>query len=403
MLQDRGDLSNTIPGAESADSIRVCLGRRCAHGGAMKRIPLLGLLPLVFCPAVVASQTAVTLPELSPAASVSQTIGISDVTVSYHRPSVLKRAVWGDLVPYGFNDLGFGTSKAAPWRAGANENTLITFQNDVSVAGMPLKAGTYGLSMAVAADGTVTVIFSRDTGAWGSFYYDASHDALRVTVKWEDAPFHEQLTYDFSDVTTDSAVLALSWEKKRIPIPLKFDTVGIVVASLKVELTGSRQFRYYAWLEASSYLLEHNVELPLALTWAQFAVNDGFAGDRNFATLSNEADILEKLGREADASATMDEALKLGTASQIHQYGRRQLAQHHTARALEVFKLNAQLHPDAWPVNIGLARGYSAVGDYKSALAALLKAQTEVPKGDTANAALIKVNIEKLKRGEDIN
>ena len=277
----------------------------------MKRTPLVAALALLFCPAAPGSQTAVTLPEASPAASVSQTVGISSVTVTYHRPSVLGREVWGRLVPYGFNDLGFGTSKAAPWRAGANENTLVTFQHDVSVAGAPLKAGTYGLFMALSPEGAVTVIFSRDTGAWGSFFYDAAHDVLRVPVRWEDAPFREQLTYDFSDVTGDSAVLALSWEKKRIPIPLKFDTVAIVEAGLKEELTGSRQFRYYAWLEASGYLLENNVDLPLALTWADFAVNDGFAGDRNFKTLSNKADILEKLGRTAEANAVMDEALKL--------------------------------------------------------------------------------------------
>lgn len=369
----------------------------------MKRLPLLAVLPLFLCPMAVCSETAVTLPEASPGASVSQTIGISDVTVVYHRPSVAKREVWGKLVPYGFNDLGFGTSKGAPWRAGANENTLITFQHDVEVAGKPLRAGTYGLFMALSGDGPVTVIFSRDSASWGSFYYDQGHDALRVPVRWEDAPFREQLTYDFSDVTKDSAVLALSWERKRIPIPLKFNTVAIVEANLKVELTGSRQFRYEAWLEASGYLLENNVDLPLALTWAEVAVSDQFEGDRNFKTLSNKADILDKLGRAAEANAVMDEALKLGSALDVHQYARRLLAMHSNARALEAFKLNARLHPDVWPVNYGLARGYSAVGDYKSALQALLKAQSQVPPGDAANAAAVMLNIEKLKRGQDIN
>lgn len=348
-------------------------------------------------------ETAVTLPELSPASRVSQVVGISEVKVVYHRPSVLKREVWGKLVPFGFNNLGFGTSTAAPWRAGADENTLISFQNDVSVAGAPLKAGTYGLFMVPAPDGTVTIIFSRDTESWGSFFYDESHDALRVPVKWEDAPYREQLTYDFSDVTTDSAVLALSWEKKRIPIPLKFDTVSIVVAHLKEELRGSKQFRNDAWVEAAGYLLDNNVELPLALAWADHAVSDPFNGQRNFTTLSKRADILDKMGRAAEASAAMDDALKFGTATEIHQYGRRQLAAHNTQRALAVFKLNAQLHPDVWPVNYGLARGYSAAGDYKSALEALLKAQAQVPQGDSVNAAAIKANIEKLQRGQDIN
>jgi hypothetical protein len=369
----------------------------------VKLTPLLAVAGLLGAPLAFGLETAVTLPEASPAATVSQVVGVSQVKVVYHRPSVQGREIWGKLVPYGFNDLGFGTSKAAPWRAGANENTLISFQHDVTVAGAALKAGTYGLFMAPSPDGTVTVIFSRDTAAWGSFFYDEGHDALRVPVKWEDAPFREQLSYDFSDITTDSAVLALSWEKKRIPIPLKFDTVAIVVAGLREELQGSRQFRNDAWVEASSYLLEKGVELPLALTWADHAVSDGFVGIRNFKTLSNKADVLEKMGRAAEASAVMDDALKLGTPTEIHQYGRVQLAAHRTARALEVFKLNAQLHPDVWPVNYGLARGYSAVGDYKSALDALLKAQSQIPAGDAANAAAIMINIEKLKKGQDIN
>jgi len=344
-----------------------------------------------------------TLPQASPAAAVSQTIGITDVTVAYHRPSVLKREVWGALVPYGFTDLGFGTSKASPWRAGANENTLITFQHDVMVEGSPLAAGSYGLFMALAQDGTVTVIFSHDTGSWGSFFYDPSRDALRVNVKWEDAPFREQLSYDFSDVTKDSAVLALSWEKKRIPIALKVRTDANVVASLRQELNGSKGFQSQSWTTASAYLLTNNIDLPLALDWAQTAVGGRSAGERNFNNLSNEAAVLEKLGRPAEAKPLMDEGLKTATVQQIHQYGRFLLSLGRTERALEVFKLNAQLHPDVWPVNYGLARGYSAMGDYKSALDALLKAQTQLPPGDALNGAAIKINLEKLRRGENIN
>lgn len=334
---------------------------------------------------------------------VAQIIGITEVTVVYHRPSVKQREVWGQLVPYGYNDLGFGTAKAAPWRAGANENTLITFQHDVTVAGQPLKAGTYGLSMAVAPDGTVTAIFSRDTALWGSFFYDQSHDALRVDVKWGDAPFHEQLAYDFSDVTKNTAVLALAWEKKRIPLVIKTDTDGNMVANLRNELRNSKGFSSHAWVDASNYLLTNNLDLPLALDWAETAISNQFFGERNYNTLSNKSQILEKLGRAEEATAAMNEALRLATVGQVHQYGRQLLAEKKNGRALEVFQLNASLHPDVWPVNYGLARGYSAVGDYPAALAALLKAQTQIPAGDTVNAAAIAANIAKLKRGENIN
>jgi tetratricopeptide (TPR) repeat protein len=95
--------------------------------------------------------------------------------------------------------------------------------------------------------------------------------------------------------------------------------------------------------------------------------------------------------------------MKFATVLDIHQYGRSLLALGRKDRALEVFKMNAQLHPDVWPVNYGLARGYSATGDYKSALESLLRAQQQVPKGDALNAAAILINIDKLKRGVDIN
>lgn len=348
-------------------------------------------------------ELAVTLPEASPAAAVRQVVGITEIAVSYHRPSVNHRKVWGGLVPYGFTDQGFGTSKSAPWRAGANENTVVSFQHPMTIAGQPLPAGAYGLAMAVAADGHVTVIFSRDNALWGSFFYDPANDALRVTVTWEDAPYHEQLTYEFDAVTRDSAVLALCWENKRIPLPLQTDTHANVVASLKNELRNSNGFRYQGWLDAANYLLENNLDLPLALQWADKAVSDPFAGQENFATLSLKARILARLGRKDESRALMRTALPRGKVTDIHQYGRQLLAEGDAAEALAAFRLNAQLHPHAWPVNFGLARGYSAVGDYPHALAALLEAQQEVPAGDTQNAAAIQTGLERLRRGEDFN
>src|SRR5579863_6393769 len=120
-------------------------GSRRSSVPAVKTLPIPTALALVLSWAPALLGQPLTLPQPSPGASVSQTIGITDVSVSYHRPSVNHREVWGSLVPYGFNDLGFGTSKASPWRAGANENTVISFQNDVTIAGSPLAAGSYGL------------------------------------------------------------------------------------------------------------------------------------------------------------------------------------------------------------------------------------------------------------------
>jgi tetratricopeptide (TPR) repeat protein len=316
---------------------------------------------------------------------------------------VNKREVWGRLVPYGLNDLGFGTTNAAPWRAGANENTVITFSTEVKLADQPLAAGAYGLHMIVTGTGDVTVIFSRNSSAWGSFFYDPALDAARVITKWEDAPFHERLTYEFSDITKNAATLSLLWENKRIPIPINVDTDALVVASMKRELSSDRGFDSRAFVAASQYLVENNLDLNLALEWAKRALDFRTNGRVDFDGLSNKALVLERLGRTAEADAAMDQALPLGNALQIHQYGRRLIAAKKSERALHVFKLNAEKHPDVWPVNYGLARGLSAVGDYPEALEALLKAQKQVPAGDTVNPPVIEQNIEKLKRGEDIN
>jgi tetratricopeptide (TPR) repeat protein len=381
----------------------VPIARGRAQPTRVKTPTLRAALPLLLALNAPLFGQVVTTPVVSPAASVSQTIGITEVKVTYHRPSVLKREIWGKLVPFGFNDLGFGSSKAAPWRAGANENTLISLQHDALVAGSPVAAGTYGLFMALAEDGTVTVILSRDTGFWGSFFYDPAHDAMRAATKLEDSPFHELLTYDFSDVTEDSAVLALSWGDKRIPIPIKVDTVAVTEATLRQELASAKGFQYQAWLAASAYLLQHDRDLPLALEWAEHSVSDQNSGERNFNTLSNKASILFKMGREADSTATMDEAMKYATVLDMHQYARSLLKLGRKERAMEVFKRNAEEHPGVWPVDYGLARGYSAMGDYKAALEALTKAQAEIPKGDALNAAAMKINLDKLQRGVDIN
>ena len=345
----------------------------------------------------------VTLPNASPRATGSQTVGISNISVDYGRPSANGRPVWGQLVPYGLNNLGFGTSTAAPWRAGANMNTVVTFQHDVTIAGQPLAAGFYGLHMIPTESGRVTVIFSRDAHKWGSFFYEPVHDALRADVQWEDAPATEMLTFEFTDVKKDSAILALRWAEKRIPIPVGINTDAIVVANLERELRGDKQFQFQSWLGASTYLLNNNLDLELALRWADTAISGQFVGQRNFATVSNKVAILERMGRSAEAAPLYDELTTSGTALELHQLGRRLIAAGRADHAGVIFQRHAERPPDVWPVNYGLARGYSALRNYPAALEALLKAEKQIPEGDTVNANAIRQNLEKLRRGEDIN
>jgi hypothetical protein len=176
------------------------------------------------------------LPTGSQKASVSQTVGTTEMYINYSRPSVNGREIWGALVPYGMNNLGFGTATASPWRAGANENTIIKFTSDVKVEGKPLAAGKYGLHIVVKEDGGATIIFSKNYTAWGSFFYEPSEDALRVEVQTKTIPHVEQLTYTFVDVTANSATAVLNWEKKQFPFKIEVDVTNVVLADIRKKL-----------------------------------------------------------------------------------------------------------------------------------------------------------------------
>src|SRR3954469_18090337 len=194
-------------------------------------------------------------------ATVSEMIGITDVTIHYNRPGVKGREgkIWGQLIPVGFTDPGFGSSKAAPWRAGANENTTITFSNDVKIEGQPLKAGTYGFF--IAYDSTAsTIIFSKNSTSWGHFYYDSTEDALRVKVKPVALPNSvEWLRYEFMDQTENAAIIALLWERKMIPFHVETDYIKDQIASFNRELRTERGFYWLAWDQAAQWALQHDV------------------------------------------------------------------------------------------------------------------------------------------------
>ena len=192
-----------------------------------------------------AEQTAratITLPRFpSPAAIVEQTIGLSTVTINYSRPNVVASngvdrtgEIWGKQVPYDFDfrpAMGGGNSR--PWRAGANENTTIEISHDAEIEGKPLKAGIYGLHLAIHQDGGATLIFSDTSDAWGSFSYQESEDALRVEVQTAEIPLAKRLIYTFTDVSKTSGTVALDWEMKRIPFTIEFDTHNMVLGQFR--------------------------------------------------------------------------------------------------------------------------------------------------------------------------
>ncbi len=320
---------------------------------------------------------SITLPRTSGAATVSQTVGISTITLNYSRPSVISPQgqdrtgkIWGVVVPYGFNNLGFGTATEAPWRAGANENTIIEFSHDVNVEDQNLPAGTYGLHYAVFEDGKATVIFSKKTTAWGSYFYDKKDDALRVEVISEQTLQTELLTYHFINAGVSQTTLALDWEKKRIPVRFEFDTPELVYQNIKLELETNPGFQLTSWTAAANYLVQNNIHLDDALTWANAAVEGQFFSQKNFSTLSTKSAVLNAMGRTEEAIAVMDEALDdpAATINNYYGYGRQLIAGNNVEKALDVFKKANKKWGDHWLAPHGLARGYSATGDYAKAL-----------------------------------
>lgn len=341
------------------------------------------------------------LPAGSQQAKVSQRIGITDVSIHYSRPSVNNRVVWGNLVPYGMNNLGFGTAKESPWRAGANENTVIKFTDDVKIEGQTLAAGKYGLHMVIYEDDKATIIFSNSHSAWGSYFYDPADDVLKVDVVTTETAHTEQLTFEFVDVDATSAVMALRWEKKMIPFKVEVNVADVVLTDIRQKLENAPGFNRQTWEQAANYSLNNGGDLNEALGWINGAISGQFFSQKNFNNMNIKGSILTKLGKITEAGTVMDEALTMATILETHTYARQLIGQGQKKKALEVFKINAKKNKGMWPVDFGLARGYAANGDYKTALKHLKIAEKRAP--NKPNKDAIAGFLVKLQNGEDIN
>ena len=341
----------------------------------------------------------------NPRATISEEVGITSISIKYSRPDVNKREgkLFGDgnTVPYGFKEQNLFTGKNdAPWRAGANEATSITFEHDVQVEGKDIKAGTYALFMAMGAD-NVTLVFSSQSETWGTFSYDEKEDVLRVNVK----PVAldktvEWLKYEFIEHKENSCTIAMQWEKVSVPFKVTVDVDNIIVNSLRKEMTGRKSFTPALILQAAQYCLNKNINLEEALTWSIKAIS-GPGGQKTYITLRNLAVAYEKLKRIPLADSTMNEALLIATANQYTAYARQLITQKRTDKAMEVLEASKKRYGDIYTVNLGLMMVYSAKADYKNALKHAERALA-LATNDGAKKQL-EGNIAKLKEGKDIN
>ena len=328
------------------------------------RLAILVLL-LALALALPAAAQNLTLPLVSPHATVSQTVGLTEITVDYHRPSVNGRELWGVLVPYG-----------EVWRAGANQNTTVTFSQAVTVEGEPLAAGTYGLHM-IPGEEAWAVAFSRASSSWGSFTYDPNEDALRVTVTPRPAPFFaEQLAYAFSGVGRDGATLSLHWGDLEVPLAVATDTPAVVLASLAEELRGLAQFDAERWQGAAFYAFQNQLGDEQALEWIERSV----ALQPGLVNLNLESRILDRLGREEEVAAALAQAEELAAnEADVNLLGYTFLQTGDAERAIATFERNVRDHPQSWNVYDSLGEAYAAAGRTAEAVEQYTKALEMAP------------------------
>ena len=365
----------------------------------MKKILLTGFVLFIL---IQSSLAQMDLPPSgnNPRATISEEVGITSITIKYSRPDVNKREgkIWGEgnLVTYGFTSLNLNTNKSdMPWRAGANENTTITFEHDVKVEGKDIKAGTYGLHMAVWPD-KATLIFSNQSEAWGSFYYDPKFDALRVDVKPATLDKSvEYLKYEFIEHKEKYCVIAMQWEKLSVAFKVDVDVDNIVMARLREQVTSGRGFNPFLMQGAANFALNKNIYLEEALSWAQRA-----ALTKTYSTLNTLATAYTKLNRLKEADSTINEALVFANANQYLNLGRGLIQAKRIDRSFEIFNAAQKKFGDAFTVNAGFMAYYSVKGDFTKALEYGNKTLAQAP--ETAKPA-VNANIAKLKEGKDIN
>ncbi|MCG8331797.1 MAG: DUF2911 domain-containing protein [Chitinophagales bacterium] len=394
----------------------------------MKRITLLlFVIAIAWLPSTSSAQTQILeSPNASPKALTGQTIGLTDVYVSYHRPAVKERKVWGKLVPYG-----------AVWRAGANDNTVIKFTEKVSIEGKELAAGKYGLHM-IPGEQEWVIIFSKDHSAWGSYSYNEKNDALRVNVKpRKTEAFEEYLSYGFTGLESDQATCVLHWANLEVPFAISVDVHESVVNSMRKELNNKAGFSWQGWHEAANYCLVNDVNHKEALQWASrsvfstptpqnmvvkaklaakvkgdqkaawktlekdleampctwkeynaaatYAMQEGeydkafswsdqaVAMNPTMTAMMTKAKIMKAKGDKKGAEKAYEAAIDKGSNGELNNYGYQLLFSGKTEKAIKVFEANVDKHPEDPNVWDSLGEAYVAAGEKEKAVKVLKK------------------------------
>ncbi|ARS34848.1 DUF2911 domain-containing protein [Pontibacter actiniarum] len=245
------------------------------------------------------AQAQVQLPQASPAAMVKQTIGLTDVTVNYHAPSAKGRKVFGGLVPL-----------KQLWRAGANEATLITFEDELFLNNERVPAGTYSFFILPQSDSLWHVVLNKDTTLWGLEGYNELDDVAYLEIKPTKTAFTETMLFSFSDISTNKAKLNLAWENTKITLNIETDVEKKALANIKLALASAPADDWYTWAQCAEYMLPRKEHHQKALEW----INKSIAIKENFYNSWIKAK-LYAYNNEYQMAATLSaKAMQLGNA-----------------------------------------------------------------------------------------
>lgn len=322
----------------------------------------------------------ITLPDKSQQSVITQRIGYTDITISYHSPGTMGREIWGDLVPYG-----------KVWRTGANVNTVFTITHDVKIEGQELPAGSYGLHLLPEKD-QWTFIFSKNYTSWGSFFYEEQEDVIRVTVPSEDAPEQRDwMSFDFRKRERSQASIVLTWSDKRAEFGLSLDIDNIALDHIRKQLRSDAYWEWFSWSQAADYCTQYEINTEEALQW----IDRSIGLQENFSNLDVKAKLLRQLGDEEAAEKTITRAIEVGNAIHLERYGRRFLSQKDFEQAEFIFRQALKKNGTYWRAHFNRGNalvGMEKKGEARKALEAALQHAPE------ANKEQIKEKIVSLQK-----
>lgn len=343
----------------------------------MKKVSLI-MLMLTCCMGTIRAQGNLTIPHQSQKAGVSQRIGLTDMEIRYSSPLVQARGIWGDLVPFG-----------EVWRAGANENTTISFSTDVIVGNVQVPAGIYGLHMIPRKD-MWTIILSKNATSWGSYFYNVEEDMVRFEVAPLVRDFQEWLSYRFTDPRPGSVNVTMNWEKIAITFPVTVKVQQTVVANMRNELRGVAGFTWEGPWQAADYCLKNDIFPEDAMQW----IDQSLAVQQNFHNLETKSLILAKSGKQEEAAKLHAKAIESADETQLNTHGYKLIGNGDLNGALEIFKLNIKRNPDYWNVYDSYAEALLMKNDRKAALSNYQMALSKAPEAQKARITSL---INKLK------